>query len=248
MLLIDAPCIKQHHDQLPASRPKSVLHAVLLLHQLAASGCNSITSLQALPLPILQIGLQCLNHQQSSAIFSDIFVFLCASAGVKLPSHLLRYSDLLRSCQAVLENMLALHSALAQQHPAAAAAASQALQQRQQEQHEQQAGSAGGSKRRRSQGIGLLATGALQGNEQAAEAAASTGYGGLCSDASSAWAAVSGAISSLAGFRDASLDKWHRRTVLSSSTAALRGSGGLRALQQSISSQVRTKADQLHTS
>jgi protein AATF/BFR2 len=145
--------------------------------------------------------------------------------------------------------MLALHSALAQQHPAAAAAASQALQQRQQEQHEQQAGSAGGSKRRRSLGgIGLLATGGQQVNEQAPEAAASTGYGGLCSDASSAWAAVSGAISSLAGFRDASLDKWHRRTVLSSSTAALRGSSGLRALQQSISSQVSTKVVQLHTS
>eukprot|EP00775_Hariotina_reticulata_P001616 gene1616-1956_t len=56
--------------------------------------------------------------------------------------------------------------------------------------------------------------------------------------AASAWAAVDGAISGLAGFRDASLDKWHRRTVLSSGTAALRGSSGLRALQQSVSNQV----------
>jgi protein AATF/BFR2 len=49
---------------------------------------------------------------------------------------------------------------------------------------------------------------------------------------------VDGAIDSLGGFRDAALDKWHRRTVLSSGTAALRGSSGLRALQQSVSSQV----------
>jgi protein AATF/BFR2 len=41
----------------------------------------------------------------------------------------------------------------------------------------------------------------------------------------------------MAGFRDATLDKWHRRTVLSSGGVALKGSG-LKALQQPISQQV----------
>ena len=54
-------------------------------------------------------------------------------------------------------------------------------------------------------------------------------YAGCCCSAADAWQAVDAAVNNLAGFRDASLDKWHRRTVLSSGTAALRGSSGLRA-------------------
>ncbi|KAI8464900.1 MAG: apoptosis antagonizing transcription factor-domain-containing protein [Monoraphidium minutum] len=56
--------------------------------------------------------------------------------------------------------------------------------------------------------------------------------------AAAAWAAVEAAVAAAAPFRDGSLDKWHRRTVLSSGAAALRGSGGLRALQQSVTVQV----------
>ncbi|GLC43953.1 hypothetical protein PLESTB_000213500 [Pleodorina starrii] len=52
------------------------------------------------------------------------------------------------------------------------------------------------------------------------------------------WARISSHQDALAPFRDVSLDSWHRRTVLSSGSGALRNSG-LRALNQSISSQVQ---------
>ncbi|EFJ50087.1 apoptosis antagonizing transcription factor-like protein, partial [Volvox carteri f. nagariensis] len=58
------------------------------------------------------------------------------------------------------------------------------------------------------------------------------------SDLESLWQRVSARHEALAPFRDASLDSWHRRTVLSSGSGALRNSG-LRALNQSISSQVQ---------
>ncbi|KXZ45036.1 hypothetical protein GPECTOR_59g644 [Gonium pectorale] len=51
------------------------------------------------------------------------------------------------------------------------------------------------------------------------------------------WARLSAQTAALGPFRDASLDSWHRRTVLSSGSGALRNSG-LRALNQSVSSQV----------
>jgi protein AATF/BFR2 len=142
------------------------------------------------------------------------------------------YQQLRAACQETLESMLQLHDALAQQHPAAAAVleAAGATQQQQQQQQPQATAAAAGSKRSR-------AAAGLEGEEGTAKAGRT--YTGVCSGAAAAWAAVDGAIDSMAGFRDASLDKWHRRTVLSSGTAALRGSSGLRALQQSISSQVR---------
>jgi protein AATF/BFR2 len=122
--------------------------------------------------------------------------------------------------------MLTLHHTLAQQHPAAAAAlaATEAAQQQQQQ--------PGKGKRSRS------AAGLDAGDEQQQQQPAAVKYAGSCRTADEAWSAVDAAIAHLAGFRDASLDKWHRRTVLSSGTAALRGSSGLRALQQSVSSQV----------
>jgi protein AATF/BFR2 len=136
------------------------------------------------------------------------------------------YKQLRAACQETLESMLQLHDALAQQHPAAAAALAAAPAAKQQEQ--QPAAAAAGSKRSRA------AAGADESEEQDPDSK----YAGVCSSAASAWSAVEGAIEGMAGFRDASLDKWHRRTVLSSGTAALRGSSGLRALQQSISTQV----------
>jgi protein AATF/BFR2 len=102
-----------------------------------------------------------------------------------------------------------LHSALLQRHPQASAAAAAAAQQ-------QQAPPPRAAKRGRGEaGIGV---------EEG--------------EAGRAWARVEAAVASSAPFRDGSLDKWHRRTVLSSGTAALRGGGGLRALQQSVTVQV----------
>lgn len=51
------------------------------------------------------------------------------------------------------------------------------------------------------------------------------------------WRRIGSYHEALVPFRDASVDSWHRRTVLSSGSGALRNSG-LRALNQSISSQV----------
>lgn len=55
-----------------------------------------------------------------------------------------------------------------------------------------------------------------------------------------AWADLEAAHAAFAPFRDAALDKWHRRTVLSSGNAALKGAAGLRALAQPVSAQVAT--------
>ncbi|KAF8069648.1 bfr2 [Scenedesmus sp. PABB004] len=133
------------------------------------------------------------------------------------------YAGLVSSCQATLEQLLHLHHRLAQQHPAAAAALAAAPQQ-----------PAAGAKRRR----GAAALDDDAGGGEPGEGGGAGAFAGACGDADAAWAAVEGAIDGLAGFRDAALDKWHRRTVLSSGTAALRGSSGLRALQQSVSAQV----------
>jgi protein AATF/BFR2 len=135
------------------------------------------------------------------------------------------YRQLRAACQETLESMLQLHDALAQQHPAAAAALAAATAAKQQQ---QPAAAVAGSKRSR----------AAAGADEDEESDPGSKYTGVCSSAAAAWSAVEGAIEDMAGFRDASLDKWHRRTVLSSGTAALRGSSGLRALQQSISTQV----------
>lgn len=126
-----------------------------------------------------------------------------------------RYSTLLSSCQSTLEELLQLHSVLAQQHPAAAAAVATSEQTVHAQSHKRSRDAAG-----------------LDAEMPPMK------YSGRCSSAAAAWAAVDEAIEGLAGFRDAALDKWHRRTVLSSGTAALRGSSGLRALQQSVSKQV----------
>ena len=75
-----------------------------------------------------------------------------------------------------------------------------------------------------------------RGQKRSREAAGLTSSSsGLDSEAS--WEAVEEAVAAMAGFRDATLDKWHRRTVLSSGGVALKGAG-LRALHQSISQQV----------
>jgi len=123
------------------------------------------------------------------------------------------YSQLLGSCQETLDQLLDLHATLLQRHPQAAATAGH----HQQQQADAQAADAGaGGKRSR----------------------ASAGLGGGEGEAERAWARVEAAVGAAAPFRDGSLDKWHRRTVLSSGTAALRGGGGLRALQQSVTVQV----------
>jgi protein AATF/BFR2 len=142
------------------------------------------------------------------------------------------YKQLRTACQETLESMLQLHDTLAQQHPAAAAALAAATAAQQQQPVAAAAAPAAGSKRSRA-AAAAAADGGADGDDTGRKQ-----YAGVCSSAASAWAAVEGAIEGLAGFRDASLDKWHRRTVLSSGTAALRGSSGLRALQQSISTQV----------
>lgn len=59
---------------------------------------------------------------------------------------------------------------------------------------------------------------------------------------SALWSQVEAGQARCAAFCEQSLDKWHRRAVLSSGSAVLRNS--LRALNQSISSQVRGRAGQ----
>ena len=59
-------------------------------------------------------------------------------------------------------------------------------------------------------------------------------------DAAEAWQALERASAEIAPFRDASLDRWHRKTLLSSGGAALKGQ--LRLLNQSLSSQVGSQA------
>lgn len=149
-----------------------------------------------------------------------------------------RFGDLRASCAATLEQLLELHHALAQQHPAAAAslAAAQAPQGGAGQQPVTASAAGRGAKRARPDAADADGDGDGEAGGQARGR-----YAGACATADAAWSAVEGVIDGLAGFRDASLDKWHRRTVLSSGTAALRGSSGLRALQQSISSQVRRR-------
>ena len=142
------------------------------------------------------------------------------------------YQQLRSACQETLESMLQLHDALAQQHPAAAAALEAAAAAKQQQQQPAAAAAVAAGSKRSLAAAGLDAEPGIEPNSTRGK------YTGSCSTAAAAWAAVDSTIESLAGFRDASLDKWHRRTVLSSGTAALRGSSGLRALQQSISTQV----------
>ncbi|KAG2443212.1 hypothetical protein HYH02_009286 [Chlamydomonas schloesseri] len=61
--------------------------------------------------------------------------------------------------------------------------------------------------------------------------------GGGAAALDSLWLRLSSQHEALAPYRDTALDSWHRRTVLSSGSGALRNAG-LRALNQSISSQV----------
>ena len=65
----------------------------------------------------------------------------------------------------------------------------------------------------------------------------STGAGGAADET---WRALERASAEIAPFRDASLDRWHRKTLLSSGGAALKGQ--LRLLNQSLSSQVGSEA------
>jgi protein AATF/BFR2 len=139
-----------------------------------------------------------------------------------------RYQQLLGSCAGLLEDLLQLHAAAASQHPAAAAALAAASQpgDPQQQQQQQPAGAAAGRKRSHA---------AASASDQQQQQQGGSG-GGL---GEALWARVEGAVTGLAPFRDAALDKWHRRTVLSSGGAALSGNS-LRALQQGVSKQVAT--------
>ena len=55
------------------------------------------------------------------------------------------------------------------------------------------------------------------------------------------WGRLDSAFQDFAEFRDASLDRWHRKADLASGQSLLR-SGGLKALNQPISAQVRGSA------
>lgn len=50
------------------------------------------------------------------------------------------------------------------------------------------------------------------------------------------WARINAAYGRFAPYRDASMDRWHRKTMLMTGTGAMRNN--LRALNQSLSSQV----------
>ena len=50
------------------------------------------------------------------------------------------------------------------------------------------------------------------------------------------WQRVDAAYSRLAPYRDASMDRWHRKTMLMTGSGAMRGN--LKALNQSLSAQV----------
>jgi len=52
------------------------------------------------------------------------------------------------------------------------------------------------------------------------------------------WQKIEEADAEFAPFRDASLDRWHRKTMLSAGNGAMRSN--LRALNQSVSQQVAT--------
>ena len=60
---------------------------------------------------------------------------------------------------------------------------------------------------------------------------------GAAADCDGLWACLDSAFQDFAEFRDASLDRWHRKADLASGQALLR-SGGLKALNQPISAQV----------
>ena len=78
------------------------------------------------------------------------------------------------------------------------------------------------------------AVGADNGNEHAADTA---GCGSAAADTSDQlWAEVCGAEQRFAPFRDAAIDKWHRKTMLATGHTALRGQ--MQALNQSLSQQV----------
>ena len=66
------------------------------------------------------------------------------------------------------------------------------------------------------------------------------GSAGTGNAADEAWQALERASAEIAPFRDASLDRWHRKALLSSGSAALKGQ--LRLLNQSLSSQVGSEA------
>ncbi len=92
---------------------------------------------------------------------------------------------------------------------------------------EERAAPAGGDRKRR------RTSADKDGNADAGGSYSSAGLDAL-------WRRVSRGYEALATFRDASLDSWHRRTVLASGSGGLRNSlMGLRALNQSISSQVQ---------
>jgi protein AATF/BFR2 len=155
-------------------------------------------------------------------LHSRPIIFICCLCCVFVA----RYQQLLGSCAGLLEDLLQLHTAAASQHPAAAAALAAGSQPGEQQQQQQQAaGAAAGRKRSHA---------AASASDQQPQQAA--GAGGL---GEALWAQVEGAVTGLAPFRDAALDKWHRRTVLSSGGAALSGNS-LRALQQGVSKQVAT--------
>lgn len=117
---------------------------------------------------------------------------------------------MIAECQDVLQQMLELHQALASQNPALAVAAATAQP------------PTVGSKRTL---------------EHVADSSTPNSSSSSSIRSEVAWQQVEAAVTSSAAFRDTAVDKWHRRTVLSSGGAALR-SGTLTALQQSISVQV----------
>lgn len=78
-----------------------------------------------------------------------------------------------------------------------------------------------------------------------ADGAAGEGPGAEVAEAASAaggcaavWPAVEALEARFAPFRDEEIDRWHRRTLLASGQVAMRGGGGLQALNQPLSHQV----------
>ncbi|DBB16021.1 TPA: hypothetical protein ACH3X3_003386 [Trebouxia sp. C0006] len=110
------------------------------------------------------------------------------------------YAGLVATASDVIDEMLALHSALVEQHPAA--------------QQSAEASVAANGKRQR----------------QEAE------HGDEGVDSAQKWQRIDEEYRKLVPFRDASVDRWHRKTMLISGAGAVKGN--LRALNQSVSSQV----------
>ncbi|KAI3432718.1 hypothetical protein D9Q98_004261 [Chlorella vulgaris] len=129
------------------------------------------------------------------------------------------FGGLAADASALLADLLSLLRALAAQNPAIADAATAAAGA-----EEEGSDTPAASKRARHADPAATAAAAAEGEEAGGKAAA-------------AWRQLDEAYAAFAPFRDASIDRWHRKTVLTTGGTALRG-GQLRALNQSVSTQV----------